>query len=93
MVCPNTKGAVKAPDGKYHCLKIIDCFDATVAGKAPGPYSITPVYADVTAGRGNNFARKCCCAVPRCAHAEQRKKGGSVDPLTVAPNLPPDYPS
>jgi hypothetical protein len=94
MICPNVSGRVQGSDGLYSCLKIIDCFDAVISGSVSGagPIRIDPVYAGITAGRGNNFQRKCCCAIPICAYHFQSTLGGSVNPLTVAPSLPPDYP-
>jgi hypothetical protein len=91
-VCPNVAGAVVGPGGTYSCLKIIDCYDATISGTTPGPYSITPVYAGAFAGRGNTFKRKCCCAIPRCAGIEQGSRGGAKDPVAEWGSKPPDFP-
>lgn len=89
-ICPNVNGRVQAPDGTYRCLKTIDCYDAVVTGRTPGPYQITPVFADKF--RGDSLARKCCCKSAVCSLALQSLTGGTVDPKAEFGSNPPDYP-
>ncbi len=91
MICPNVQGRQTAPDGTYRCLRIIDCYNATVTGRSPGPYTMTPVY---NRWGGNTIRRRCCCVSPICASREQQRTGGSVNPTTISGGtLPPDYPA